>query len=177
MRSRKKTATTNGDKGLKPYVYLLFVLVTLATVIVCTAIGSVNIPLPDTVESIWNAFASWLSGAAATNSNSVAYIVPSVRLPRVLCAGLVGGALAASGCALQGLLKNPLADGSTLGMSAGASLGAVIAIFFGITIPFIPLAGTTVMGALFAAISLLVILLLAYRLDYSLPRTRSSWSA
>ena len=154
-------------RGYKASVYILFVAATLVTVLVCTAIGSVHIPLPDAVRAIWNAFTNWISGTASTEVD-VANIVPSIRLPRVLCAGLVGAALALSGCSMQGLLKNPLADGSTLGVSAGASLGAVIAISFGLTIPALPVAGTTVFASLFAFLSLLLILALAYRLDYSL---------
>ena len=69
---------------------------------------------------------------------------------------------------MQGLLKNPLADGSTLGVSSGASLGAVLAIAFGVTIPGLPFSGTMLMAILFAFLSLLVILGLAYKLDYSL---------
>jgi len=69
---------------------------------------------------------------------------------------------------MQGLLKNPLADGTTLGVSSGASLGAVLAIAFRISIPGLPFAGTMVMAMLFAFMSLVIILSLAYRLDYSL---------
>lgn len=54
------------------------------------------------------------------------------RLPRVLLGLLAGGALAASGVALQALLRNPLATPYTLGVSSGASLGAVIALFLGL---------------------------------------------
>ena len=54
------------------------------------------------------------------------------RLPRVLAAGLVGGALAASGVVLQALLRNPLATPFTLGVSAGAALGAMLAIAAGL---------------------------------------------
>ena len=97
-----------------------------------------------------------------------ATIVFSVRLPRVLCVALTGASLSVCGAAMQGLLKNPLADGSTLGVSSGASLGAVISIAFGITLPGIPLAGTMSMAMLFAFLSLVVILGLAYRLDGSL---------
>lgn len=92
----------------------------------------------------------------------------SIRLPRVLCVSLVGAALSLCGGAMQGLLKNPLADGSTLGVSSGASLGAVIAIAFGVSIPSLPFAGRTVMAIAFAFISLVIILSLAYKLDYSL---------
>lgn len=50
------------------------------------------------------------------------------RLPRVLAAGLVGSALALAGVLFQALLRNPLASPDTLGVSAGASLGAMLAI-------------------------------------------------
>jgi iron complex transport system permease protein len=55
-----------------------------------------------------------------------------LRIPRVLAALLVGAALAGAGCALQALLRNPLAEPFTLGISAGASLAAVLAIRLGI---------------------------------------------
>jgi iron complex transport system permease protein len=54
-----------------------------------------------------------------------------VRLPRVLAALLVGAALAGAGCALQALLRNPLAEPFTLGISSGSALAAVLAIRLG----------------------------------------------
>ena len=59
-------------------------------------------------------------------------VVWQIRLPRALAAFVVGGALAASGAALQGLLRNPLAEPGVLGVSASASLGAVIVIYYGL---------------------------------------------
>jgi iron complex transport system permease protein len=58
-------------------------------------------------------------------------IVRDLRLPRIAAAAVVGGALAVAGALLQGLLRNPLADPYVTGTSAGASLGAVIAIAAG----------------------------------------------
>ncbi len=58
-------------------------------------------------------------------------VVLDVRLPRVLVAALGGAALAISGAALQGLFRNPLADPSVLGVSSGATLGAVLALYVG----------------------------------------------
>ena len=52
------------------------------------------------------------------------------RLPRVLAAAIVGAALALAGVVFQALLRNPLASPDTLGVSAGAALGAVLAITF-----------------------------------------------
>jgi iron complex transport system permease protein len=72
------------------------------------------------------------------------------RLPRALAAALVGGTLAAAGVVFQGLLRNPLATPYTLGVSAGAALGAMVAITFGAMLPFGGVAGASLLGALLA---------------------------
>jgi len=61
------------------------------------------------------------------------------RLPRVLAAALVGSALAAAGVVFQALLRNPLATPFTLGVSAGAALGAMLAITAGVSFGIGPL--------------------------------------
>jgi iron complex transport system permease protein len=87
--------------------------------------------------------------AALFGSNDVSgTIIRELRLPRVLGAALVGGALAAGGALLQGLLRNPLADPFVTGTSAGATLAAVAAIALGATAPIVPLAAFA--GALVA---------------------------
>lgn len=143
--------------------YIIFTLACIFTIILCVCLGSVAIPLRDTVTAIWNT----IRGIPIPGDISSS-IIMSVRLPRVLCVALVGAALSLCGAAMQGLLRNPLADSSTLGVSAGASLGAVIAIAFGISVPGLPFAGSMIMAIIFAFISLIVILSLAYKLDYSL---------
>ena len=147
------------------WIYVIFALVTLCVLFACVCLGSVGVSLQDTVRVISDA----LRGLPSDDSLKLARsVIVTVRLPRVLCVALVGASLSVSGASMQGLLKNPLADGSTLGVSSGASLGAVIAIAFGITFPKLPFAGTMVMAILFALFSLLIILALAYRLDCSL---------
>ena len=79
---------------------------------------------------------SALLGADNTNGT----IIRELRLPRVLGAALVGGALAAAGALLQGMLRNPLADPFVTGTSAGASLGAVLAVALGFEPALVPLA-------------------------------------
>jgi iron complex transport system permease protein len=59
------------------------------------------------------------------------------RLPRTLAGALVGAALASAGVVFQGLLRNPLATPFTLGVSAGAALGAMLAITFDWTLGFV----------------------------------------
>lgn len=73
-------------------------------------------------------------------------IIRELRLPRVLAAALVGGALGVAGALLQGLLRNPLADPYVTGTSAGAALGSVAAVAFGGPALLTPLAAFT--GAL-----------------------------
>jgi len=150
-------------ENFKPVEYVLFGAVTIAVMLLCVCVGSVSISVGDTAAAIWNTI--WGLPVPAGVSQS---IIVLVRLPRVLCVALAGAALSLCGGAMQGLLRNPLADGSTLGVSSGASIGAVLAIAFGVTIPGLPTGGTVLMAMLFAFLSLVLILTLAYRLDYSL---------
>ncbi|WEK45869.1 MAG: iron ABC transporter permease [Candidatus Andeanibacterium colombiense] len=79
-------------------------------------------------------------------------ILSDLRLPRTVLGLLVGATMGLSGAVLQGLLRNPLAEPGLLGVSAGAALGAVIAIYFGMSAAFFlatPLMG--IAGALVAA--------------------------
>ena len=142
---------------------MLFSAVTLAVMILCVCVGSVNIPLMDTISVVSAAVMKKPLPQIMARS-----IILSVRIPRVLCVALVGGSLSLCGAAMQGLLKNPLADGSTMGVSSGASLGAIVSIAFGVTVPGLGFSGTTIMAILFAFGSLLFILALTYRLDSSL---------
>ncbi|MCX6071171.1 MAG: iron ABC transporter permease [Chloroflexi bacterium] len=85
------------------------------------ALGGVHLSLGE----VW----AGLRGTAAQPEAST--IVREIRLPRILLAMLVGAALAVSGTALQALLRNPLADPYVLGISSGAALGAIIALYVG----------------------------------------------
>lgn len=151
------------SKRFRLHEYLLCTAALIATMLLCVCVGSVSIPLEDTLIAIWNT----LRGVPVPEGVSKSIIL-SVRLPRVLCVALSGAALSVAGAAMQGLLRNPLADGSTLGVSSGASLGAVISLAFGITIPGFSYAGTMIMSMLFAFGSLVLILSIAYFLDHSL---------
>ena len=147
------------------WLYAVFALVTLCVFFACVSLGSVRIPLSGSLRVLADAL---LSRSSAEEDLLARSVIVSVRVPRVLCVALVGAALSLSGASMQGLLKNPLADGSTIGVSSGASLGAVLAIALGITFPGLPFAGTMIMAILFALLSLLLILGIAYRLDCTL---------
>ncbi|HHU05553.1 MAG TPA: iron ABC transporter permease [Clostridiales bacterium] len=150
-------------EGFSLVTYLLFTLAVLVTLIFCVCAGSVSVPVKETVSLIWRA----ILGAELPQSTAKAIIL-NVRLPRVICVGFVGASLSICGAAMQGLLRNPLADGTTLGVSSGASIGAILAIAFGVSIPGIEGGGTVVMAIVFAFLALMIILSLAYKLDYTL---------
>lgn len=107
--------------------------------------------------------ASLLVGPAGFGlpGDAAALIITEIRLPRSLLAALVGAALAASGAALQGYLRNPLAEPGVIGITSGAGLGAVLAIHTGassllaLALPLGGLAG--------AALATLLVLALAGR--------------
>lgn len=82
-------------------------------------------------------------------------IVGQVRLPRTLLALMVGGTLGMAGAALQGYLRNPLADPGVVGVTSAASLGAVLALYSGVSMAFpmaLPLMG--IAGAVLCALLL-----------------------
>ena len=143
--------------------YALFILALLAAMLLCVCVGSVSVAPKDTLTAIFCALLGKPAPAGVAKN-----IIVNVRLPRVMNVALVGASLSLCGAAMQGLLRNPLADGSTLGVSAGASLGAVIALALGVTIPGSDYGGTMLMAMAFAFLSLTLILSLAYALDHSL---------
>lgn len=149
------------DKIWRKY-FLILLIVVFASILICLSIGSVSIPLGE----IYQILKGHLLGYPINSAHAA--IIIAVRLPRVINVALVGACLAISGAAMQGLLRNPLAEGGTLGVSSGAGLGAVLAIALGIRIPFIPFGGTVIMAILFSFLSIIIILTLSYKLDFSL---------
>lgn len=143
--------------------YALFTAALLAAMLLCVCVGSVSLPLDGTLAAIWSALTGQEAPAGISRN-----IIMNIRLPRVINVALAGASLSLCGAAMQGLLRNPLADGSTLGVTGGASLGAVIALAFGVTLPGTAYGGVMLMAMLFAFLSLTAILALAYALDQSL---------
>ena len=82
-------------------------------------------------------------------------IIRELRLPRALLAGIIGAGLGASGAALQGYTRNPLAAPGILGFSACAAFGAVLALYFGVPklVPIAALLSTIIGAALILAMT------------------------
>lgn len=147
---------------------LMILSVPLVFLIICigTSIGSSNISIMDIISIIVHKVfnINLLDGIEA---KEVA-IIWSIRLPRVLLAFCVGGALAASGAVVQSILKNPLASPYTLGVSSGASLGVGLLIVSGITIPFIGNFSMPLVGFLCSLLTMIIVLLFASKVDKKL---------
>ena len=120
-----------------PYLYStaihIFLLITGLSVVilVSTGMGYIKIPVDAVVKIILTKISgqpSFIEGL----DKLFPVVVIDVRLPRILSAAIVGGGLAISGVVFQGILLNPLADPYTLGVSAGAALGASLALLLNI---------------------------------------------
>jgi iron complex transport system permease protein len=97
-----------------------------ASVLVATAVGTVDLPLGRTAEILLSLMAPALDPGAPAWHRAV---ILDVRLPRVLLAALAGGGLGTAGAAMQGLFRNPMADPAVVGVSGGSALGAVLALY------------------------------------------------
>ena len=126
-------------------------LLIVAAPLACTAMGETPIPL----DTVWRALANRLWAAGYVIDPIDQGIIWSYRLPRALVAGACGAGLAISGLVLQTLLRNALADPYLLGISAGASTGAVLVTVAGVGAGFVPMSMGALLGAL-AAFGLVV---------------------
>jgi len=113
---------------------LLLLTAALTALVAGMAIGPVPIPF---LQAISTAFSS--APDTAGSQHNIWLIIRQVRLPRVLLGFFVGGALAVSGTAMQGLFRNPLGSPYILGVASGASAGAALIIALGWpAIPWLP---------------------------------------
>lgn len=87
--------------------------------------------------TVWMGPAELIAGATDPHPNLAGLLLTEVRVPRLLLGILIGAILGLSGAVLQGLLRNPLAEPGLLGITGGASFGAVIAIYFGFSASFV----------------------------------------
>jgi iron complex transport system permease protein len=108
-------------------VLIVLVVALLITAIVSLGLGRFRIPVDQILNIVW----SWIIGKIDFAANPDQVVVLLVRVPRILLCMLVGAALSISGAAYQGLFRNPLVSPDILGVSAGAGVGASIAILMG----------------------------------------------
>ncbi len=130
------------------------------------SIGTISVPFRDTIVIIGaKIFRFDLPESIDTMYTNIVY---AIRLPRVLLAFIVGGSLAIAGASFQGLLRNPLADPYTLGVSSGASVGAVLTLFFQISLPFIGMFTLPFLSIVTSIITIFLVLFFAQKVERSM---------
>src|SRR5436190_1960939 len=109
--------------------WFLLVIVLLAASLLSVALGTVSIP----ISALWDALRH-------VGQTIPIMVVWTLRIPRVTLAILVGAGLGMSGAALQGTMRNPLAEPYLLGVSGGAAVGAVMGTMLGLGVALLPVA-------------------------------------
>jgi ABC-type Fe3+-siderophore transport system permease subunit len=146
-------------KPLTPLRFILslapFILFFFAALLICPAIGAVKIDLGKALSEY---------GDIENSMDATIFFV--ARMPRTLLAALAGAALALSGAAFQALLRNPLAEPFTLGVSSGGALGAVLAIKLGAAFTILGLSSVSLFSFAGSIGTVLIV--------YALARTRGA---
>ncbi|MCH1626418.1 FecCD family ABC transporter permease [Ferdinandcohnia quinoae] len=153
-------------KTNKFFAYLTATAFLIVAILLGISIGTVYIPVWSIIQIIGAEIFHFISLDQVDSMHI--NIVMNIRLPRVLLAGLVGAALAIAGAAFQGLLRNPLADPYTLGVSSGASVGAVLTIFFNISIPFVGGFTLPVLSIVCSFLTIICVLAFARKIERSM---------
>lgn len=131
------------DKVKRAVVFAAGVVLVAAGVLVSVSVGAKSIALPDVVGAVFDYDEAVLDHV----------LVRDARLPRALCAVLVGGILALSGAMMQGVLRNPVAEPSVMGVNQGATLMVSVSLVAGLAGGalgsfFMALVGAAVSGGL-----------------------------
>ncbi|SFA97818.1 iron complex transport system permease protein [Acetitomaculum ruminis DSM 5522] len=110
----------NNVKNIK-VLYTILILLLIGVFIISLIAGRYAISVREIVNI--------LKGSAKKMDETVFF---NIRLPRILCAGIIGAGLSVSGASYQGIFRNPCVSPDILGASAGAGFGAVLALFLGV---------------------------------------------
>jgi len=150
------TAPSRSDRAepARPALIPLLLVSLAMGILVSAQVGSVPIATRDILAAL---------GVGHTPEDTTRTIVLQIRLPRIILAIVVGAGLASAGTVFQGLFRNPMADPYIIGVSAGAALGATVAIVSGLTFAVAGVSAVT----LLAFTGALGVTLLVYRLAWA----------
>lgn len=131
-------------------------LMLVVMTILATGFGALRLP----VSLLWR-----------DDNETLRQIWLTIRLPRVLLALVIGGALALSGCVMQGLFRNPLADPGLLGISSGAACAVALWVVLPVSLPALLMLYAPMLAAFVGALAAtVVIFILSQQRDGSLSR-------
>lgn len=142
-------------------LFVTLALLCLLAIWLSLALGPVSLPLLDTLRAGARLVGLPVAGEGLEQAE---LILGQIRLPRTLLGVAVGAVLALTGVAMQGLFRNPLADPGLVGVSAGAALGAAVAIVGGAWVGGIPEVFGPYLLSLCAFLGGLAVTALVYRL-------------
>lgn len=137
--------------------WLLLWCVLVGAVVVAVFAGKYPLSWSELGAALYSPFTAESSGSTANT------VIWQLRFPRIAAALLVGAGLAAAGAAYQGMFRNPLVSPDILGVSAGAGLGAVVAIYLGLSLFWVQL--LAFVGGLLAVLFVYVIARMVRRHD------------
>lgn len=132
--------------GLQRYTLPILLLLLLASMVIGLGVGSVSLPPGEIGSILWHQLPFISEAGAYPKTHEV--ILLKVRLPRVLLSGIIGAALSLSGAVYQGVFRNPMADPYVIGVSSGAALGAVSAMWLSLRFSFLGLGAVPPMAFL-----------------------------
>lgn len=121
--SRSAVSSNRHGSWAIPILVIVLIAVTLGAL----AIGA----FPVSLSQIWSSIAHGVTGQP--QPDTAGSVLWDIRMPRVLLAVVVGASLASAGAIMQGIFANPLAEPAIVGVSSGAAVAAVAAIFLGLT--------------------------------------------
>ncbi len=151
-------------RGVPPRILAILALaVCVISVVSACFFGPMDIPARDVLRLLTAHCTGAESSLAKELGPAASVVVWDIRMSRTLLALLTGGALAVAGAVFQGILRNPLADPFTLGVSSGAAFGASLAIMLGFTGTLIPGVGSLPAAALGGALLALTAVILLGR--------------
>ena len=138
-------------------------IVAVVAIVLSIGVGSVYVPVMDILSIIWHKIVG--TPVPDNIDPSLVSILWEIRMPRALTAFIVGAALSVSGAIMQAILQNPLASSYTMGVSAGASLGAAIVIITGVTSSVLGFFLLPVTGFASGLLTVFLVIAFASRLD------------
>lgn len=153
---QKRFTRKSSNKKIALISFLTIILV-LFSVIIGVLAGAVPVSVPDSIRIIFGRLfgADWFDG-----EKNVEMIIWNIRFSRVVLAFLVGASLSLAGAAFQGLLQNSLADPYTIGISSGASLGAVLCMYISIPATFLGGFAQPLAAIVFGLVTLIIVLVI-----------------
>ncbi|BDB64132.1 hypothetical protein T36_0579 [Helicobacter cinaedi] len=128
------------------FAYILGSLIIVIFALICLSSGRYALPIEDIIQV--------LCGYGDETQNNIVFYF---RLPRILVAIIVGAGLSVAGGAFQSLFRNPLATPDILGVTSGASFGAVLGLLLGLSMDYISIA-----GFIFGILSLALVVYIGY---------------